>query len=189
MVPTFLDSRRENCWHMSENKSASANEAPQQFGNVLLAGKDQHRDERAGLLRMHIGGFGWKSQKSGNVMAIPKTDLRSVEWTKVPQSYQLKLRAKGGFAYKFVGLRKQDRKTIAEYCKTHFSIELTETVISVCGWNWGDTAVDGNSLHFSVDDRQAFDFTLSDVSQAREHFRRCSHLLTPVTWSIFGVGV
>lgn len=151
---------------MSENASASANDAPHQFGNVLLAGKEQHREENIGMMRMHTGGFGWKSRRSGNVMAIPKADLRGVEWTKVPQSYQLKLRAKGGFAYKFAGLRRQDRDTIAEYCKAHFSLEMTDTVLSVRGWNWGETAVEGTALTFSIDDKQAFEIPLSDIAQA-----------------------
>jgi len=56
---------------------------------------------------MHPGGFGWKSKKSGQVIAIPKSDLKQVEWLKIPHAYQLKLRIKGGFVYMFNGLKNQ----------------------------------------------------------------------------------
>ena len=78
-----------------------------QFGNIILGGKNQHREENLGILRMHTGGFGWKSKKSGQVIAISKSDLKQVEWLKIPHAYQLKLRIKGGFVYMFNGLKNQ----------------------------------------------------------------------------------
>ena len=60
-------------------------------------------------MRMHTGGFGWKSKKSGQVIAISKGDLKQVEWLKIPHAYQLKLRIKGGFVYMFNGLKNQAR--------------------------------------------------------------------------------
>ena len=87
---------------------------PPQFGNILLAGKNQHREENVGTLRMHTGGFGWKSKKSGQVVAISKSELKQVEWPKIPQAYQLKLRIKGGFYYMFNGLKSQARRRIAQ---------------------------------------------------------------------------
>lgn len=79
-----------------------------QFGNVLLAGKDQHRQENLGTLRVHAGGFGWKSRTTGDVIAVSKADLRGVEWAKAPPyACMLKLRLKGGFTHTFVGLRSQ----------------------------------------------------------------------------------
>jgi hypothetical protein len=81
-----------------------------QFGNVLLAGKDQHRQENLGTLRVHAGGFGWKSKTTGDVIAVSKADLRGVEWAKAPPyACMLKLRLKGGFTHTFVGLRSQVR--------------------------------------------------------------------------------
>ena len=56
---------------------------------------------------MHPNGFGWKSRKTGQVIAITKADLRGLEWLKIPHAYQLKLRAKGGFIYMFNGLKSQ----------------------------------------------------------------------------------
>ena len=78
-----------------------------QFGNIILGGKDQHREESNGQLKVHPNGFGWKSRKTGSVIAVSKADLRGVEWLKIPHAYQLKLRAKGGFVYKFNGFRQQ----------------------------------------------------------------------------------
>ena len=56
---------------------------------------------------MHVNGVGWKSRKTGDVISITKADLKSAEWLKIPHAYQLKVRAKGGFVYKFNGFRTQ----------------------------------------------------------------------------------
>ena len=78
-----------------------------QFGNIQLSGKDQHRDENNGTLKVHPKGFGWKSRKTGSIISIDKGDVRGIEWLKIPHAYQLKLRSKGGFVHKFNGFRSQ----------------------------------------------------------------------------------
>jgi len=137
-----------------------------QFGNVVLSGKDQHREESIGTLRMHAQGFGWKSRKAGTVIAISKADLRGIDWIKIPHAYQLKLRAKGGFVYRFNGLKSQDKSLIKSYCSSNFTLEPTDAQLSWRGWNWGEAAVEGSSLSFTVEGEQAFEIPLGDVTQA-----------------------
>ena len=74
-----------------------------QFGNIILGGKDAHREESVGTLKLHPDGVGWKSRKTGNIISVSKADLRAAEWIKIPHAYQLKLRARGGFVYKYNG--------------------------------------------------------------------------------------
>ena len=127
---------------------------PRQFGNVLLAGKDQHRQENLGTLRMHGGGFGWKSKTTGNVIAVSKDDLRGAEWAKTPPyACMLKLKVKGGFTHMFVGLRSQDKALITEYVSKAFGVELVDVPFSWKGWNWGEAVVDGGSITFKVEDQ------------------------------------
>ena len=137
-----------------------------QFGNILLGGKNQHREENTGILKMHQSGFGWKSRKTGQVVAISKADLRGLEWLKIPHAYQLKLRAKGGFVYQFNGLKSQDKETVKTFCKTTFDQELEESKISYKGWNWGEASIESTSLCFRVGADSAFDVPLNDITQA-----------------------
>ena len=57
---------------------------PVQFGNIVLGGKDAHRDENVGQLKVHSEGFGWKSRKAGNVVVISKRKLSSCRRCVVP---------------------------------------------------------------------------------------------------------
>ena len=77
----------------------------------MLGGKDQHREDNTGTLKVHTNGFGWKSRKTGSIISIVKADLRGATWLKIPHAYQLKVHAKGGFIYKFNGFRMQVRAT------------------------------------------------------------------------------
>jgi len=138
----------------------------QQFGNIILGGKNQHREENLGILRMHTGGFGWKSKKSGQVIAISKSDLKQVEWLKIPHAYQLKLRIKGGFVYMFNGLKNQDKDTIREYAKASFDKEMEEGRICYKGWNWGEASIEATTLTFRIGAESAFEVPLNDVTQA-----------------------
>ncbi|KAL1523516.1 hypothetical protein AB1Y20_018453 [Prymnesium parvum] len=137
-----------------------------QFGNILLGGKDQHYEENNGTLKVHANGFGWKSRKSGNVISISKADVLGVEWIKIPHGCQLKLRAKGGFVYKFNGFRPQDKDTIKEYCKEKLEIEMADAHLSYKGWNWGECAVEGGLLTFKVEDKVSIDLPLAEINQA-----------------------
>lgn len=174
-----------------------------QFGNIVLGGKDAHRDTSVGTLKVHSDGFGWKSRKEGNVIVVSKADLRSAEWIKIPHACQLKVRAKGGFVYKFNGFRSQvrvrsrrlvtarppshpilvlrsarshpilvlrsftqDKETIKEFVSTTFGLEVEDGQFSYKGWNWGQTAVEGNNVLFSVEGKQAIEMPLTDIAQA-----------------------
>ncbi|EOD09756.1 hypothetical protein EMIHUDRAFT_452808 [Emiliania huxleyi CCMP1516] len=129
--------------------------------------QDQHREENLGTLRMHSGGFGWKSKKTGHVIAISKSDLRGAEWAKAPPyACMLKLRAKGGFSHTFVGLRSQDRGVVGDYCARVFELDLKDVAFSWKGWNWGEALVEGTSLAFRVEDKAALEIPLAAVSQA-----------------------
>ena len=153
--------------HPSSPKPTRAPAArSRQFGNILLGGKDQHREENTGTLKVHANGFGWKSRKTGNVISIGKADIKGVEWLKVPHAYQLKLRAKGGFLYKFNGFRAQDKDAVKEYCKTQFDVDLEDAHFSYKGWNWGECAIEAGVLTFKVEDKLAIELPLTDVTQA-----------------------
>jgi len=138
----------------------------QQFGNIVLGGKDAHRDESTGTLKMHADGFGFKSRKTGNIISIQKADLRSTEWIKIPHAYQLKVKARGGFAYRFNGFRGQDKETVRGFVSETFGLELETRELSYKGWNWGQASIDGGNVSFNVEDKQTLEVPLTDISQA-----------------------
>ena len=137
-----------------------------QFGNIVLGGKNAHREESVGVLRLHAGGIGWKSKVAGNVVPIQKADLRAAEWIKIPHAYQLKVRAKGGFVYRFNGFRGQDKETVKSYCTATFGLEVEDGALSYKGWNWGQASVEGGNIDFKVEGKPAFELPLTDIAQA-----------------------
>lgn len=136
------------------------------FGNIILGGKDAHREESLGQLKVHADGFGWKSKKAGNVLVVAKADLRQCEWVKLPHAHQLKVRAKGGFVYKFNGFHSNDKTTVREYVQASFGIDVEDTQLSYKGWNWGQAVVEGGNVSFSVEGKQTMELPLTDVAQA-----------------------
>ena len=137
-----------------------------QFGNIILGGKDAHREESTGTIKLHGDGIGWKSRKTGSVISISKADLRSAEWIKIPHAYQLKVKQRGGFITKFNGFRSQDKDTVKSYCTTTFGLEVEDASLSYKGWNWGAASVENNCVSFTVEGKQTLEVPLQDIAQA-----------------------
>ena len=137
-----------------------------QFGNIVLGGKDAHREESVGTLKIHNDGFRWKSRKTGSIIAISKADLRGAEWIKIPHAYQLKLKARGGFTYKFNGFRMNDKETVKSYVSNAFGLDVEDASLSYEGWNWGQARIEGGNLNFNVEGKQSFEMPLTHIAQA-----------------------
>jgi len=138
----------------------------QTFGNIRLGGKDAHRDESVGTLRLYSEGVGWKSRATGNVISVSKADLRKAEWIKIPHAHQLKLRARGGFVYKYNGFRGQDKETVRGYLSNTFGLEVEDAKVSYKGWNWGTSSVGNGAITFAIEDNTALEIPLTDVASA-----------------------
>ena len=118
------------------------------------------------MLKLHADGVGWRSRASGNIISVSKADLRKAEWIKIPHAFQLRLRARGGFVYKYNGFRGQDKETVRSYLQTSFGLELEDAQLSYKGWNWGTTTVENGHISFAVEEKTAFELPLTDVAQA-----------------------
>jgi len=145
---------------------AEAAPEAQTFGNIRIGGKDAHRDESVGVLRLHADGVGWKSRVTGNIVSVAKADLRKAEWLKIPHAYQLRMRARGGFVYKYNGFRGTDKETVRGYMQDSFGLELEDAKLSYKGWNWGQASVEGGAITFAVEGQMALELPLTDVAQA-----------------------
>ena len=118
------------------------------------------------MLKLHEDGVGWKSKVTGNVIAVSKGDLRKVEWIKIPHAYQLRIKARGGFVYKYNGFRGSDKETVKAFVQKAFGLELEDVSLCYKGWNWGAAKVEGGSVSFSVEDKVALEVPLTEVAQA-----------------------
>ena len=131
-----------------------------------MGGKDAHRDESVGVLKLHADGVGWRAKTSGTVVAVSKGDLRKAEWVKIPHAYQLKVKARGGFVYKYNGFRSSDKETVKGFMQTAFGLELEDIALSYKGWNWGTASVESGSVSFAVEEKTALEVPLTDIAQA-----------------------
>ncbi|KAK1312914.1 FACT complex subunit SSRP1 [Acorus calamus] len=134
------------------------------FGNILLGGRG---GTNPGQLRVYSGGIVWKKQGGGKVVEVDKSDILSLSWLRLPRSFQLGVKAKDGLFYKFTGFREQDVNSLTSFFQRNLGITPEEKQLSISGHNWGDVELDGNTLTFLVESKQAFEISLADVSQAQ----------------------
>jgi hypothetical protein len=78
--------------------------APHQFGNILLGGRG---GTNPGQLRINPVGFYWRKIGGGKEVEVPKNEISSLSWTRVPKGYQLGVKLKAGQDVKFNGFREQ----------------------------------------------------------------------------------
>ncbi|KAJ7560156.1 hypothetical protein O6H91_04G116500 [Diphasiastrum complanatum] len=138
--------------------------AMQQFGNILLGGRG---GMNPGHLKIHSGGFVWKKAGGGKVVEVSKADISKLNWMRVPKGYQLGIWLKAGSNVKFHGFREQDMSSLSNYFSSKMGFLPEEKMLAVSGQNWGEIDLEGNTLSFSVDGKQAFEVSVADVSQTQ----------------------
>eukprot|EP00013_Stygamoeba_regulata_P014983 CAMPEP_0177679160 /NCGR_PEP_ID=MMETSP0447-20121125/29444_1 /TAXON_ID=0 /ORGANISM="Stygamoeba regulata, Strain BSH-02190019" /LENGTH=190 /DNA_ID=CAMNT_0019188311 /DNA_START=11 /DNA_END=580 /DNA_ORIENTATION=+ len=133
-----------------------------QFANIFLGGKNDFGE--AGVLKMSEPGVGWKT-KSGKAVTVRPVDMKGCTWICLGSLYQLCFSVKGGGSVKFVGFKETDFDRIDKFVTKVWKLSLDEITPSTKGWNWGDIAVNGQTLEFDVDGQLAFEMPLTDVNQ------------------------
>ncbi|GMG98436.1 hypothetical protein Nepgr_000276 [Nepenthes gracilis] len=136
----------------------------QLFNNIFLGGR---RGTNPGQLKVHSGGILWKKQGGGKAVEVDKDVILGISWMKVPRTNQLGVRTRDGLYYKFIGFRDQDVVLLTSFFRTNCGITPEEKQLSVSGHNWGEVDFNGNMLTFMVGSKQAFELSLSDVSQTQ----------------------
>uniref|UniRef100_A0A452Y5A2 FACT complex subunit SSRP1 n=1 Tax=Aegilops tauschii subsp. strangulata TaxID=200361 RepID=A0A452Y5A2_AEGTS len=120
-----------------------------------------------GQFRLYSGGLAWKKQGGGKTIEVDKADIISVTWMKIPRSYQLSVGTKEGIRYVFKGFREQDVSNLTNFIQKNTGTTPEEKQLSVSGHNWGAVDINGNMLSFNVGSKEAFEVSLSDVSQTQ----------------------
>ncbi|CAL4910045.1 unnamed protein product [Urochloa decumbens] len=134
------------------------------FNNISLGGRGGFNP---GQLKLYSGGLAWKKQGGGKIIKVDKADITSVAWMWIPKSYQLSVGTKEGLFYRFFGFYQQDVSNLTNFIQRSMGISPEEKQLSISGYNWGGVEIDGTRLCFNVGEKEAFEVSLADVSQAQ----------------------
>ncbi|KAF6173460.1 hypothetical protein GIB67_027155 [Kingdonia uniflora] len=134
------------------------------FNNILLSDRT---GSNPGQMRIHSGGIVWKKQGGGKLVEVEKDEIAGVTWIKVPRAYQLVIKVKNGLKHKFTGFRDQDVSSLTAYIQKNVGITPEDKQLSISGHNWGEVDLNGNTLTFLVEQKQAFEISLADVQQTQ----------------------
>ncbi|CAN8266030.1 unnamed protein product [Cochlearia groenlandica] len=134
------------------------------FNNISLSGRG---GSNPGILRINSGGIQWKKQGGGKAVEVDKSDVVGISWMKVPRTNQLGVKTRDGLYYKFLGFRDQDVASLSSFFQSSFGKTPEDKQLSVCGRNFGEVDLNGNTLTFLVGAKQAFEVSLADVSQTQ----------------------
>ncbi|XP_004960866.1 FACT complex subunit SSRP1-B [Setaria italica] len=134
------------------------------FNNISLGGRGGFNP---GQFKLYSGGLAWKKQGGGKIIEVDKADITSVVWMRIPKSYQLNVGMKGGLFHRFFGFRQQDVSNLSNFIQRSTGISPEEKQLSISGHNWGGVEIDGTRLCFNVGEKEAFEVSLADVSQAQ----------------------
>ncbi|KAG2616809.1 FACT complex subunit SSRP1-B-like isoform X4 [Panicum virgatum] len=86
---------------------------------------------------------------------------------RIPKSFQLNVVTKEGLFYRFLGFRQQDVSILSDFIQKGTGISPQEKQLSISGHNWGGVEIYGTRLCFNVGEKEAFEVSLADVSQAQ----------------------
>eukprot|EP01049_Picozoa_sp_SAG25_P008120 SAG25_NODE_710_length_5815_cov_9.003149_5_plen_331_part_00 len=131
-------------------------------GSVITAGK----------LRVASAAVDWSSADQGAAsdVSIASGDMSEMQWvTSFGGRSQLRCRRADGQTLRFVGMWDPEAYTqLAYFVKENYSLELKKAKLATKGWNWGSAVIEGRTMSFQVDGREAFDIPLEKVSQVQE---------------------
>nr|ODN85743.1 FACT complex subunit POB3 [Cryptococcus depauperatus CBS 7841] len=123
-----------------------------------------------GKLRFNPVGFGWKAYQSedNNPETFNGSEIRHATWFRVARHFQLRLAMRNTEKPRisFDGFKREDLDKLKRTLDEYFGIKLETKDVSLKGWNWGKTQVQGDDLVFQVQGKVAFDIPLSQVANS-----------------------
>lgn len=106
----------------------------------------------------------FKNEKTGKVEQINGSDIELVNYMKFVGHFGIRVFMKNGTLHRYSGFT-CDEKSIAEYFKKNYKLDMLEKELALKGWNWGIVHFGGSVLSFDVDDKSSFEIPLNHVSQ------------------------
>ncbi|KAH7336961.1 FACT complex subunit POB3 [Rhizoctonia solani] len=120
-----------------------------------------------GKIRFAPAGIAWKALESEQSIMIQAADIKYCQWLRVARNFQLRLILKENRRREtFDGFLREDHDKVSQLVTQHYKTQLETKEISVKGWNWGTTDVQGSDLAFMVSNRTAFEVPLRSVANS-----------------------
>eukprot|EP00158_Paraphelidium_tribonemae_P002175 Partr_v1_DN25172_c0_g1_i1_m76620 putative Component of the FACT complex, a general chromatin factor that acts to reorganize nucleosomes. The FACT complex is involved in multiple processes that require DNA as a template such as mRNA elongation, DNA replication and DNA repair. During transcription elongation the FACT complex acts as a histone chaperone that both destabilizes and restores nucleosomal structure. It facilitates the passage of RNA polymerase II and transcription by promoting the disso len=119
-----------------------------EYDSIFLAGLHSSKSD-VGKIRLAGGGIGWKEQKTGRVVTVPRADMHKVTWMRVARDYALRILLSSGQVLRFDGFPSDAVDELRVLVKRMYDVDVDVREWSVRGWNWGQTEFIGDYLQFS----------------------------------------
>ncbi|KAJ1975741.1 FACT complex subunit [Dimargaris xerosporica] len=136
---------------------------PTQYQPIYLATPNPYNNTQ-GLLRLTKSGIGWKALQGEQLVTVPASELKRVQWMRVARQYGLKIIMKNGTWYKLDNFAKDDFDPLKEVLKKFYRIGLETRDLSLKGSNWGKAEFQGSYLSFNNGSKTIFEVPLEDVA-------------------------
>ncbi|KAB5595908.1 Structure-specific recognition protein 1 [Ceratobasidium theobromae] len=99
-----------------------------------------------GKIRFAPVGIAWKALESENNVMIQAAEIKYCQWLRVARNFQLRVILKENRRREtFDGFLREDHDKVSQLVTQHYKIQLETKEISVKGWNWGSTDVQGKT--------------------------------------------
>lgn len=121
-----------------------------------------------GRLKMTSNSIVFKNLRTGKVETINKDEIDSIKWMKRARGYGLKFITKSDSSTRFDGFKDTDLERLKEFMTINFGKNVETQKMAVNGWNWGKVSFGAGSLTFEVDQKQAFEVPLKNVSNSNK---------------------
>eukprot|EP01027_Heterolobosea_sp_BB2_P010084 GEZU01014836.1.p1 GENE.GEZU01014836.1~~GEZU01014836.1.p1 ORF type:complete len:337 (-),score=80.71 GEZU01014836.1:104-1114(-) len=151
----------------SSSSSATTQDGPSgatdvlNYPNIIIGGRQASQQ---GVLKVAPSGLLWRSKTTSKQLSIPKQDLLGMDWFRTPKGYLIRNRMKAGTCVEFAGFKESDYNRLNDFVQQHYNLNIEKVEVTSKGGNWGDMNIVGNLLTFNFDGKQAFEISLSDVS-------------------------
>lgn len=122
--------------------------------------------KKPGKLRLADSGLGWKADAAGEPFTTPASDLKAAHWYKASRGFELKIIRNRGSFLQFDNFSEEDLDSLTSAMSEKYKIDVQSHDFAMKGWNWGKTEFDGQQLAFMVNNRNAFELPLQQVSNA-----------------------
>ncbi|KAG9090093.1 FACT complex subunit [Ceratobasidium sp. 370] len=120
-----------------------------------------------GKIRFAAVGIAWKALDSEENIIIQASEIKYCQWLRVSRNFQMRVILKENRRREtFDGFLREDHDKVSQLVTQHYKVQLETKEISVKGWNWGSTDVQGTDLAFVVSNRTAFEVPLRTVANS-----------------------
>ncbi|CAF3270543.1 unnamed protein product [Rotaria socialis] len=121
-----------------------------------------------GRLKLTSNSVIFKNVRTGKVETITKDDIENIKWAKRARGYGLKFITKNDTSLRYDGFKDTDLDRLKEFMTINFGKNVETQKMAVNGWNWGKVSFGAGNLAFEVDNKQAFEVPLKNVSNSNK---------------------